>query len=308
MYTLERFAWDRPWKKITFMWWVHGNEKSWILAINRLSEELSSWKLQLLSWELILILANTLAINLNRRFIDVDLNRSFWNTLENNSLRELKIWRDLGRIIKESDLLLDVHDTYDRSWSVPFIFTDDVSLVSLTPDDVKYCVKSYESTKQHEVFSTEMQEDWFVGTASERYMQWIWKKGMCLEAGTFTHPNPDVAYELMLNFLRNDWLIAGEVKRRQTKIQNLLYSPSSVVVRNWKDAITFAKNFKEFERIKKWETIWITDSWEELTAPYTGRIVFCLSKEWYMKTYGKYLPKSKNVWLRTSYNFYKEIE
>lgn len=90
-------------RKITLFAAVHGDEKIGLKACDVLST------LDISSGRILGIEANSAAVKKNVRFIDQDLNRCFGN--KKNNTHEYKLAKKLHFIIKNSEIVIDIHGT-----------------------------------------------------------------------------------------------------------------------------------------------------------------------------------------------------
>ena len=75
-----------PWKIVTVMAWVHGNEKSGIVILEELADTL-----QIVKWKVHLILrANPRAISANTRQTKKNMNRAFHDIPQWSSYEDLR--------------------------------------------------------------------------------------------------------------------------------------------------------------------------------------------------------------------------
>jgi len=175
------FTSQYPWPSVVVMAWVHWNEKSWILALQRILDE---W-ISLLYWKLTIIFANLYAIEQNRRFVDLNMNRCFWRELS-NSKEEVRV-QELLPCLQQADILLDLHNTVGDSAS-PFLITN--SYWYNTIFQVDYVLQWIDHVQV-----------WW----SDWYMESIWKVGLCLECGSVVDDislTTDYAYDMVINFLQ----------------------------------------------------------------------------------------------------------
>lgn len=105
-------------KRILVVAVVHGNETGGIESIF----ELSKWFAQSISdsVELTLVLGNVPAVILGKRFVDLDLNRSFGMSCGDKA--EHILAKRLESLIKDADAVVDIHQTIQPSESGFLIF------------------------------------------------------------------------------------------------------------------------------------------------------------------------------------------
>jgi succinylglutamate desuccinylase len=104
----------KKWPTTLIVWLVHWNETVWKYVLDNI-EKIALWKQFL--WELITLVWNPLAYKLWKRFIDMDLNRSFWEFLNQNyeqqRANEIKKYFSLNKI--KVDYVFDFHSTPTKS-------------------------------------------------------------------------------------------------------------------------------------------------------------------------------------------------
>lgn len=235
------------WKTVTVMWWVHGNEKAWIEVIKNLKK---NWKVNF--WKIYLVLGNWEAIKLNKREYQKNMNRCFyknnsWNTYEDTRAKEVM------KILDESDYLLDIHNTLNKFNSIPFLISEYKEFWEIFP--VKYTISWFD-----EIHS------W----SSDAYMNSIWKIGLCLESWSiYDKKSYNIALSSVYNFLRYTWNLGWDYQKYKDKrIINFNY-----IYKNKTMDIKYRKNFKDFEKLKKWELI-CYDWKEKIFALYDGYLNF----------------------------------
>lgn len=236
-----------PWKTTTIMVWVHWNELSWINALNDILKEIN-----IISWKVYFILANLKAIEIWKRFFEKNLNRCFvednnWNTYEDKRAKEII------KYLNESDCLLDVHNTLNKENSIPFLITENPELWKFF--DVKLVINWFKNIQL-----------WW----SDWYMSTIWKIWLCLESWSIYDVNwINVAKKWILNFLKFTW----NIDWKPEEYKNQKYMNFDFLYKNTSLDFQFTKNYKDFEKVKKWEII-AYDWWKELVSDRNWYIVF----------------------------------
>lgn len=90
---------------------LHGNEPAGTAAINQIREKFSTGELHLLKGSISWVpIANPEGTKQNKRFIEEDLNRVFKDT-EGVGSYEAGLANELGMLIKDADVFLDIHTT-----------------------------------------------------------------------------------------------------------------------------------------------------------------------------------------------------
>lgn len=244
IYTFD--SWKK-WNTTMIMVWVHGNELAWPNAVLEIMKNI-----QVETWKLYFIFANLEALKKNVRQTEKNMNRSF---VKNNSwiTYEDKRANEIMEILNHSDYLLDVHNTLNEKNSIPF-------LISEYPELWKY-------------FDVKKIVSWFDTLhpgGSDGYMNSIWKVWLCLESGNiYDEKWPKIAKNGILNFLKYTRNIAWKPKI----FSNQEYIDFDKIYKNKTLNFVFAKEFKEFEKIKKGQVIWY-DNGKEVLSDRNGYIVF----------------------------------
>ena len=122
---IESFCFDGKEEGVTLLVFgaVHGNEIAGKLAINKLIDEINKKNITIKSGKLILVpVCNPLANEKDVRQIDENLNRVM-KFHENPKTYEQKLANEICELIKECDVLLDLHSTHCVD-DVAFAFCD----------------------------------------------------------------------------------------------------------------------------------------------------------------------------------------
>lgn len=240
------------WPSVIVMAWVHGNESSGIIALQRFVDE---WMF-LLQWKLTIIFANLDAIEKNTRFVDVNMNRFFgkvlWYTKEEQRIKEILPY------LKEADILLDLHNTIQLSAS-PFLITEHKEYASVF--DCEYIISGLDNL-----------HPWW----SDGYMNSLWKIGLCLECWSIVDDKDqtlDYAYRMVINFLRYLNMIEWS---SISYLPSQLIMTDTIYISKYGEFI-LTKEFGEFEFCKKWQIIW-TDWNIPVFAPYDWYILFARNR------------------------------
>lgn len=252
--TIISKVWKKKWVNTVVMCGVHGNEIVWIVAINELVE-----KIRIDSWSVFFIYANLLAIKNNTRFFDKNMNRLFKDNNLWCSYEEIRI-KEIKKYLNKSDFLLDLHSSNSKI-SKPFLITEHTKISNIFPVDI--AVSGFEKI-----------ESWW----SDWYMDYIWGKWFCLESGNIKDVKwVKLAKKSILNFLKFTWNIDWkyQVFSDQSKMKlDKLYKTNS-------NKFVLMKEFKDFEKIKKWQVIWV-DWNQEVISNYNSKILFARNrnKKW----------------------------
>lgn len=181
-----------PGKSVVVMAGLHGNEVCGVKAFNELLPEI-----EIDNGKVTFIYANLEAQRQNKRFVEYNLNRCFFDeqpedmkdTLEGRTAREIMPY------LEEADILLDIHSS-KSSGNLRFIFSEENSLdlVSvLSPDKV---IMDIDNTHP--------------GSA-DGYTCNLGKLGICIECGLHeSEESAKVAKESIFRFLKKTGNISGE--------------------------------------------------------------------------------------------------
>jgi len=239
------------WEITTILTWVHGNEISWIIALEKILE-----KIDIVKWKVNFIVWNIKAVESNVRFIDVDMNWIF-DKFDEIDKYESKRIREIIKYLEESDSMLDIHNTLN-DWAIPFLLTEQVQARSL--------------------FNTNYVVEWFDnlhGWSSDRFVNKKWWRWYCLEAWYYWEiSSHELAYNSILNFLKYTWNIRWV--NNEYDILNSLIFDYKYTTKTWNFKLT--KKYNDFDRVTENDIIWY-DDWIAIKAPYSSYILFAYSPE-----------------------------
>ena len=230
------------------MAWVHGDELSGQIILSQLINTLD------IKCGIVYIIpsANPHAIAQNVRQTEKNMNRAFhdtprWDTYEDVRAEELIL------ILRQTDILLDIHNTLNTENSIPFLISEHPEWNKYFPVD--RVVKWLDT----------LHPGW-----SDGYMNSIWKIGLCIEAGSIHFDDDGIlAKEAIMNFLR----ITGNIEWQTTIYENQQYYHLDTIIKAKTTEFRFIKKWLDFEKVKQWELI-AHDKIEPIYAPYDGVIVF----------------------------------
>lgn len=236
-----------PGKITTVMAWVHGNERSGIEIIQSLPDVI-----HVVSGKVFLIIANPRAIEQNVRQTEKNMNRSFHNIPQGSTYEDLRA-QEIIPYLKQSDYLLDIHNTTNTENSIPFLISEHPKYDNNFP--VEIVVSGLDI----------LHPGW-----SDGYMNSIGKVGLCIESGSI-HFDDDgkVARESVMNFLRT----TGNIECVTTSVENQKRYHLDTIIKAKTDKFRFVKKWLDFESVREWELV-AFDWDEEIIAPYNGVIVF----------------------------------
>ena len=239
---------EKPWYTVTLMAWVHGNEKSWQILLWELLQSL-----EIISGKVIVIPeANPRAVAKNVRQTEKNMNRAFhdiplWNAYEDMCAQELL------PTLRQSDILLDIHNTLNTENSIPFLISEHTEWDKYFP--VKTVVRGLDTLHPG---------------GSDWYMNCIGKVWLCIESGSIYDPRwTEIARESVMNFLRATGNIAWEPNISNHQDKYILLD----IVKAKSTNVSFVKNYLDFEQVYAGEIVGYDDG-EPIVAPYDGIIVF----------------------------------
>lgn len=206
---------------------VHGNEKAGVYAVNKILNNI-----EIKTGIVYFVFANPKAIEENKRFIDKNLNRCFFDNQSGESYEEKRA-KDLIKILELSDALLDVHASNSPE-TIPFVITDSGF------DIVK--------NMNFEIITTGF--DNLEPGATDGFMKNKGKIGICIECGYSgkSEENTDLAYNSIIQFLQHFNAIDFIIPSYNIK-QKVLHVDKVQKVTSKK--FTLTKTFRDFETIKK---------------------------------------------------------
>lgn len=253
----------KEWKTTTIMVWVHGNEVSWIDALNNIIDKINIEK-----WKVYFIYANLKAIKKSKRFIEKNLNRCFLKILPSSTYEESRA-KTIMKYLDDSDFLLDIHNTESFNSSLKFLITTNISY------------SKYFDVNKILTHIDNIQKWW-----SDGYMDSIWKKWFCLECWSFNFWDKNesvyLAEKSILNFLKvtKNILWDPEIFSYEKEIIKMDY-----VYKTKTSNFKLSNNFKDFESIDSWLLIAL-DWKEEIYTKSKSIIIFAhnrnkIGEEWF---------------------------
>lgn len=242
-------------KKIVIMTGVHGNELSWIIAVKRIIDH---WIIPI-SWSVVFVFANLLAIEKKLRYVDQNMNRLFWLFWQ-NGYEYLRV-KEIIPYLDDADILLDIHNTIDCS-AKPFLIC--------------------EHPEYYDMFHCDYVLTWLDTLhpwGSDSYMNSKGKIWICLECWSIIDDieiTSQYAYEAIMNFLVWNWIIQWEKITYNSK--KIVIYCDNIYMSQYGDFI-LNRLFHEFEIVKKWQLIGF-DWWNQVFASDTGYLVFARNVSW----------------------------
>jgi succinylglutamate desuccinylase len=110
---------ENPGNITTIMAGVHGNELAGVFAIQDLLAE----QIQPIAGKIHFILANLKGLEIEQRAFEKNMNRCFREENNMESYEEQRV-KEILPYLKESDFLLDVHNTLSEKNSIPLLISE----------------------------------------------------------------------------------------------------------------------------------------------------------------------------------------
>ena len=212
------------------------------------------------AWKVYFIYANTEAIKKNKRYIEKNMNRCFFNKVSGETYEEQRV-QNIIPYLKKSEYLLDIHNTTNKYASVPM-------LISEYPEIGKY-------------FNVQYIVSWFDSLHpwwSDGYMNSIGEKWLCIECGSIYDNNwSKLAKESIINFLR----FTGNLDTKALSYKKQSYIKFDTIYKNKTNTFTFEKWFRDMEKIYAWQII-----------AYDGKEKIIAESNWYIL----FPDIPKNIW------------
>ena len=249
---IEEFNSKVGWHNVILIAWIHGNEKSWQIFLEHFSDQLQKQEIQLRSWTITLInYANQRAVEQNVRQTEENMNRSFVANNTSQSYEALEAQRII-QILQSADVLIDIHDSTTQV-TEPFLISEHSSMNQYFPF-------------QKVVSGLDILHPW----GTDGYMNSIWKKWFCIECWYFWDAWwESIAQQAVINVLKKLWNLEWEAQ----SYEDQEYFTLDYIYTSKTKSVKLARPFKDFEKIKAWEVLWIDWS-EHIFAPYDWVILF----------------------------------
>ena len=217
-----------PGKTTVILAGIHGNEVCGVKAFDEIIP-----KLEIVSGKVYFIYANLEAIKQNKRFIEKNLNRCFFeeqledikNTLEGSTAREIIHY------LESADFLLDIHSSNNPK-TIPFVICDEKLIPYSNIFDANIVTYNW---------------DPFEPGSTDNYMNKRNKPAFCIECGYLTDKNAiEIAKKSIMNFLVYTKNIYGELFTKD--FQKILK-----IKRIYKNKGPFKKSreFNDFEKVNE---------------------------------------------------------
>ena len=242
---------------------VHGNETAGRDAQLAIIKDLQEQRLSIIKGTVTFIpVVNEAANKLDRRFVDINLNRvvCFHN---NPQKKKEKIANELIKYINSCDVMLDLHSTHCPD-DVEFAFIDHPSeqnkeLLSLMP--VKTALAGWP-----QIYADNPQISNF---CTEEYAFTHNKTGITLECGYHKSSHAiEIAQKAILNVLAHYGCIAINTPTCQL--------PQIISLKNYitkTNSGRLSRNFKHLDPVKSGEVLAIYDNGQTITADFDGYMI-----------------------------------
>ncbi len=275
---IEKYEFDsgREGTKLLILAAVHGNETAGTNALRRLLKELDGGKVKLKRGQLVVVpVCNPKAYKRDVRQIDENLNRVM--KAHNQPVTyEQKLANEICPLIKECDVLLDLHSTHCAG-DVPFAFCDYFS--EKTKKLIDALAVDYVLEGWPDIYAGQGEiED----NSTEHCAHVYGKTGTTVECGYHKSAAAvELAYSAVISTLVAFEMMEAEKIEIRPKTHILM---KSYVVK--KRAGKLLKNYKHLDKVVSGEEIARYDDGEVLTAPADGYILLPNLKaekgaEWY---------------------------
>lgn len=271
MIDTARFDSLAPGPHLLLLGGVHGDEKPGSLALEKLSVEIQSGRLRLLRGKItIAARVNAEALTLGRHFIEENLNRIV-RRYGAPATHEQRLANELVSLLDAADAVLDLHGT--PAPSRPFVFLDDESPDNRAWADalgVDFLLSGWPALYAggRTVTTTE-------------YAQALGKRALTVEAGQNDEPkSAELGFAFALRSLAHFGLTAPVAPAGAARPLRF----TRVVYRERDGA--FAREWKNFDPVKRGELLARRAGGAELTAPEDGYVLMPfegaeIGKEWY---------------------------
>jgi len=253
---------QNPWPHLLIFWAIHGDEPCGTIAIQKLIQELESWKTKLNAWSLTLLpICNPRAYDTNKRYVEKNLNRVFTKH-KNPTSYEQQLANELTVYVDQCDILLDIHSA-GASWP-PNVFQDYLT----TENEILAKATGIELIIQWRPEVYAAQEN--ISYDTIWYAHNKGKKWVLVECGQHLDKNaPNTAYTAIRNIMHHlDICIYDKHHKRWTSTSIHMKQ----LIQKTKEG-TLTQERSHGQEVKQWEIIAIYIDREEIKAPYSWYIV-----------------------------------
>lgn len=253
-------------KSVAVVGITHGEEVAGLHIINEILFRIIEEKLTI-NGELYLILGNRKAYLKNQRYIDTDLNRSYWIESQSDKHEEQRALK-IKNAIKNCSYVIDIHQTVEDTL-FPFFIVPNSSnklheWVSYIGPDI--------ATIQRQISEK-------ITTLSS-YICSQNNYGTTLEVGGsgFDSYQISLGTKIAENIINSADKQSFQVSenRKKSSIYKIDYHENY-----YEGEVIFSKKFVNFEKIKKGQVIALKDN-KEISAPISGQIVL-YPRSWFRK-------------------------
>lgn len=247
----------KKWPTLAVFAWVHGDEVCWVKAFQKMIPDLKITK-----WIVYFCYANLKAIEKNIRQTEVNLNRCFQKNEKFQWTYEKERAFELMEILDKCDALLDIH-------------------ASFTEDSIPFVISEWEGLEIAKFLSWfEIRSNWWDNLepwATDWYMFNNWKTWICIECWYLWDEKwQKRAEDWLESFLKYFDVIDWKNTLIKEKNQKEIFVDEIYITKN---NFKLAKNFDDFQEIKKWELIWI-DWKENIISERNWIIIFARNLKW----------------------------
>lgn len=226
-----------PWPTTLIVGHVHWDEVVWTHIINHFETIVSKNHFK---WKFIVLHANINATNVNKRFIDIDLNRSFGEDLD-ESLCEVKRAKEIKSFFTDNNIkvnyVFDFHSTPTKS------------------DPMLICTNNENSLILAKKFNINKLILWLIdiikGKSLTKYFSESWAIDIAFECWSHNDPSTLEKWKEFIEtiFSIHNWVQTPDfLDKTIIKITDIIFDNDVRFV--------FTKDYKWFELIKSWEVWW----------------------------------------------------
>ena len=281
-----RFCGLQPGPKLLVIGAVHGNEVCGPQAIARAIADCRSGKLAIRRGQVTFVpIVNMKAYRANTREGDRNLNRNLRERATASDNEDL-VGNVLCRLLREHEVLLDIHSFRSRGEAFVFVGPEDnngeIEPFQLSRQEGEFALRLGPKIIMHgwmPTYSRAAQErrrrggqgDPREGIGTTEYMRSVGGYGVTLECGQHSDPRAvDVATNAILNALGHLQLI--DVRPTPAKLEKTIEIVDAVLCDSAADRL--AREFVTGDAVRSGETIAIRADGSKLTAPTDGFVVF----------------------------------
>ena len=236
---------------------IHGHERCGIEALKNVSQNLKIEK-----GEVVFIFGNPRAIELNKRFVEANLNRMFKSdefiSEKDRGSYEYARAQFLKQYLNSADVLLDIHAS-SNSKSQPFIICESNAKGIIEYLPVNTTVSGFDNIEPG---------------GTDYYMNSIGKIGICVECGYLGDPaSYNIAEESIINFLKARGHVKNDLAPSKQSCIRVYYLHITKT-----DKFRLKRQFRDLEDIAEGEVIGI-DGNQEIFADRKSVILFAKDRD-----------------------------